>query len=85
MYFEAVFQPSDRTEYNSNAANFVGRKIAVQEGWILEEGPHKGQNCFYMPNSTIGSIPESDLHDLKNIPYVQWKQIYNMLGLNRQE
>ena len=47
MYFEAVFQPSNDTEYNSDAAGFVGKKVATREGWILEEGPHKGQQCFY--------------------------------------
>ena len=84
MYFEAVFQPSDDTDYNSDFADFVGRKVAIREGWVLEEGPHKGQQCFYMPNSTVGCIPASDLQGLKNIPYVQWKEIYNQSGLNAQ-
>ena len=82
MYFEAVFQPANSTDYNSNIDDFVGRKVAIQEGWILEEGPHKGQQCFYMPNSTVGCIPSSDLQELKNIPYVQWKEIHNQTGLN---
>jgi hypothetical protein len=34
-----------------------------------------------MPNSTVGSIPASDLKDLRNIPYVQWKTIYDRIGL----
>ena len=54
MYFEAVFQPSNDTEYNSDAADFVGKKVAIHEGWTLEDGPHKGQQCFYIPNSTVG-------------------------------
>ena len=29
MYFEAVFQPSNGTEYNSDAAGFVVKKVAV--------------------------------------------------------
>jgi len=82
MYYEAVFQPSNGTEYNSTAAGFVGKKVAVQEGWILQEGPHKGQQCFYIPNSTVGCIPVSDLQELKCIPFVQWKAIYNQAGLN---
>jgi hypothetical protein len=82
MYFEAVFQPSNGTEYNSTAADFVGKKVAVQEGWILKEGPHKGQQCYYIPNSTVGCIPMSDLKELKSIPFVQWKVIYNQAGLN---
>ena len=81
MYFEAIFNPSTPNDYNPDAINFVGKKIAVQDGWIIKEGPHKGQHCFYLPNSTVGSIPASDLKDLKNIPYVQWKTIYDRIGL----
>ena len=84
MYFEAVFQPSNNTDYNSSAADFVGKKVAIHEGWTLEDGPHKGQQCFYIPNSTVGCIPESDLQQLKSIPFVQWKEIYNQAGLNTQ-
>lgn len=84
MYFEAVFQPSNDTEYNSDATDFVGKKVAVHEGWTLEEGPHKGQQCFYIPNSTVGCIPASDLQHLKSISFVQWKEIYNQAGLNTQ-
>ncbi len=81
MYFEAVFQPSSNNEYDSSAAEFVGKKVAIQEGWILEEGPHKGQQCFYMPNSTVGCIPASDLQQIKSVPYVQWLQTHDMSGL----
>jgi hypothetical protein len=81
MYFEAVFQPSNNSEYNSSAAEFVGKKVAIQEGWILEEGPHKGQQCFYMPNSTVGCIPESDLQQIKSVPYTHWRQIHETIGL----
>ena len=84
MYFEAVFQPSNGTEYNSSAADFVGKKVAIHEGWTLEDGPHKGQQCFYIPNSTVGCIPESDLQQLRSIPFVQWKEVYNQAGLNTQ-
>jgi hypothetical protein len=62
----------------------VGKKVAIHEGWTLEEGPHKGQQCFYIPNSTVGCIPASDLQQLKSIPFVQWKEIYNQAGLNTQ-
>ena len=81
MYFEAIFNPSKKTEYNSDAESFVGKKLALQDGWIIEDGPHKGQHCFYLPNSTVGTIPESDLKDLKNIPYVRWKRLYDRIGL----
>ena len=76
MYFEAIFNPANQTEYNTEAKGFVGKKLAIQEGWILDEGPHKGQQFFYAPNTTIGKIPQSDLKDLKSIPFVQWKQLY---------
>jgi hypothetical protein len=84
MYFEAVFQPSNGTEYNSDAAGFVGKKVHINEVWTLEEGPHKGQQCFYIPNSTVGCIPASDLQQLKKIPFVQWREIYIQTGLNTQ-
>jgi len=80
MHFEAVFQPADKTAYNSDAINFVGQKIAIQAGWIIDEGPHKGQQCFYVPNSTLGKIPQSDLKELKDIPFVQWKDLHHYLG-----
>jgi len=82
MYFEAVFQPLNDSDYNSDAAGFMGKKVPVQEGWILEKGPHKGQQCFYMPNSTIGCIPECDLKQIKSVPYVQWKTVFNQIGLD---
>ena len=82
MYYEGIFSPSKTDDYNSAAKNFVGKKIAVQDGWIIKEGPHKGQHCFYLPNSTVGSIPQSDLIDLKNIPYVQWKLLHDSIDLD---
>jgi hypothetical protein len=82
MYFEAIFNPSQTAEYNATAKGFIGKKIAVQEGWIIKEGPHRGQQCFYLPNSKVGEIPASDLKDLKNIPYVRWKALYDRIGLD---
>jgi hypothetical protein len=61
MFYEAIFQPSGEMEYNADAKNLEGKTIAVQEGWIIEDGPFKGQNCFYIPSSTVGWIPKSDL------------------------
>ena len=48
MYYEGVFNPSKTDDYSPAAANFVGKKIAVQDGWIIKEGPLKGQHCFYL-------------------------------------
>jgi hypothetical protein len=84
MYFEAIFNPANQTEYNTEAKGFVGKKLPIQEGWILDEGPHKGQQCFYAPNTTIGKIPQSDLKDLKSIPFAQWKQLYSTLKSENQ-
>jgi len=78
MYFEAIFQPSNLTNYASDSIQkIVGKKIALQDGWVLEEGPHKGQQGYYLPNSTVGLIPASDLKEIKVIPYAQWKDIFN--------
>lgn len=82
MYFEGVFKPTKTDNYNPSAINFVGKKIAVQDGWIIKDGPCKGQHCFYLPNSTIGTIPQSDLIELKNIPYVQWKSLHDSIELD---
>jgi hypothetical protein len=79
MYFEAIFSPVDQKQYKSEVKNFVGKKLAVKEGWIIEEGPHKGQQCYYAPNTTIGQIPQSDLQELKSVPYARWNQLYSIL------
>ena len=80
MYYEAVFKPSENMEYSQDAKGLDGRRIAVQEGWLIEEGPYKGQNCYYIPNSTVGWIPKNDLKDLKPISFAKWKAIYASLG-----
>ena len=78
MYFEAIFQPSSLTNYDSDSVQkIVGKKIALQDGWVLEEGPHKGQQGYYLPNSTVGLIPASDLKEIRVIPYSQWKDIFD--------
>ena len=79
MHYEAIFTPADQAEYNSEAADFVGKKLPVQMGWIIEEGPHEGQQCFYAPNTKIGRIPVSDLQELKSIPYARWQQLYSSI------
>ena len=82
MYYEAIFQPSEKMDYNAEAKKLEGKKIAVQDGWIMENGPFRGQNCFYIPNSTVGLIPISDLKELKPISFARWKEIQISLGLN---
>lgn len=80
MFYEAVFQPSPKMNYNSNAKRLEGKKIALQDGWVVKDGPFKGQNCFYIPNSTVGWIPQCDLIGLKPIPMVRCKEILKNLG-----
>ncbi len=65
MFYEAIFQPSKRMNYTTEAKKLAGKKIAVQDGWIVEDGPFKGQHCFYIPKSTVGWIPQCDLIGLK--------------------
>jgi hypothetical protein len=84
MHFEGVFNPANKTEYNSEAKHFVGKKLPIQEGWIIEDGPHKGQQCYYAPNTRIGKIPQSDLKDLKPIPFVRWEQLYTSIELENE-
>lgn len=80
MYFEAIFSPADQAEYNSEAADFVGKKLPIQEGWIIDDGPYKGQQCYYAPNTKIiGRIPVSDLQEVKSIPYARWQQLYSSI------
>ena len=79
MYYEAVFSPADQAAYNSEAAGFVGKKLPIQEGWIIDDGPYKGQQCYYAPNTKIGRIPVSDLQELKSIPYARWQQLYSSI------
>ena len=50
MFYEAIFQPSEKMNYNTDAKRLAGKKIAVQDGWIVEDGPFKGQNCFLYIN-----------------------------------
>ena len=80
MFYEAIFQPSEKMNYSTDAKKLAGKKIAVQDGWIVEDGPFKGQNCFYIPNSTVGWIPQCDLIGLKSTPFTHWKDIVKNLG-----
>ncbi len=80
MYFEAVFNPSSSQTYSTDAQNLSGKKIAIQAGWVIKEGQFKGQECYYIPNSTIGLIPVCDLEELKPLPFVKWRELLSQLG-----
>ena len=81
MFYEAIFHPSEKMDYNTDAKKIAGKKIAVIDGWIVKDGPFKGQNCFYIPNSEVGWIPICDLKELKPISLTKWKEIHKSLGL----
>ncbi len=81
MFFEATFQPSEKMNYTTDAKKLAGKRIAVQYGWIVEEGPFKGEHCYYIPKSTLGWIPQCDLVGLKPISLARWKEIDKSLGL----
>jgi len=80
MYFEAVFNPSEHLQYSNDAKSLAGKKIAVQSGWMIKEGQFKGQECYYIPNSTVGLIPICDLKEIKPVPYVRWRDLLAQLG-----
>lgn len=82
MHFEAIFKPKDSTEYTPLADQLIGKKIAILNGWQIEDGPHKGQYSYYMPNSTLGMIPQSDLSEIKSVPYVQWRILHDQTIAN---
>ena len=80
MFYEAIFEPSQSMNYNSEAKKLAGKRIAVQDGWVVEEGPFKGKNCFYIPNSNIGWIPIDDLKEIKPVSFARWKEVHHSLG-----
>ena len=80
MFFEAIFEPSEKRGYNADAMGLAGKIIAVEDGWVIDEGECKGQQCFYIPNSTVGLIPSSDLKEIKPVPFVRWKEIHERTG-----
>ena len=77
MHFEAIFKPKDSSTYNQVADQLIGKKIAILTGWQIEDGPHKGQFSYYVPSSNLGMIPQSDLAEIKSLPYVQWRTLHN--------
>jgi len=76
MFYEAIYEPSKTAHLNGESKKFIGKRIALQVGWRLKDGPYKGQHCF-IPSSNFGWIPTCDLKDIKNISYGRWKDIHN--------
>ncbi len=80
MFYEAIFEPSENRDYDPAAMDLAGQIIAVEDGRVIDEGDYKGQQCFYIPNSTVGWIPSSDLKNIKPVPFVRWKEIHRSTG-----
>jgi hypothetical protein len=80
MFYEAIFEPSEKIAYNAEAKKLAGKRIAVQGGSVMNYGPFKGQYCYYIPVSTVGLIPMSDLKEFKPTSFIKWKQIHRSLG-----
>jgi hypothetical protein len=81
MFYEAVFEPSPEIDYHEDAKKLAGKMIAVCDGGICSEGALKGTNCFYVPSSSVGFIPITDLKDLKPISQLRWKEIRKTLDV----
>ncbi len=82
MHFEAIFQPKNSNDYSQVADQLIGKRIAILTGWQIEEGPHKGQFSYYVPSSNLGMIPQSDLAEIKSVPYVQWRSLHDRITAN---
>ncbi len=80
MFYEAIFEPAENRDYDPDARDLAGKMIAVEDGRVIDEGDYKGQRCFYIPNSTVGWIPSSDLKNIKPVPFVRWKAIHDSIG-----
>ena len=82
MFYEAIFEPSEESDYSNDAMDLAGKVIAVEDGRIIDEGDCKGQQSFYIPNSTVGLIPSSDLREIKPVPFVRWREIHTSIGFS---
>jgi hypothetical protein len=74
MFFEALFKPSKKKGYTADMQRLIGKRIPLQGGWVADDGPHKGRQCFYVANLNDSLIPADDLKDLENISFAKWKQ-----------
>ena len=76
MFYEAIYEPLRTECFNSKAKKHKGKRLALQDGWRLTDGPYKGQYC-YIPSLNFGWIPACHLKGIKNISYVKWKEIHD--------
>jgi hypothetical protein len=77
MFYEGIFQPSEKMDYNAEAKKVEGKKIVVQDRWILENGPFKGQISLNLNNRSRGSISqEMKKHRKINLHWLQITYFY---------
>ena len=76
MFYEAIYEPSKTERLNGMAKKYIGKRLALQDGWRITDGPYEGQYC-YIPSLNFGWISASDLKGIKNISYVKWKEIHD--------
>ena len=46
MFYEAIFQPSKKMNYTTEAKKLAGKKIAVHDGWLIEDVLSRGKIVF---------------------------------------
>ncbi len=74
MYYEAIYQPRDEDNIKEQAKRYIGKKIALQEGF-QKDTTAKKKNVCYIAVPSFGMIPNYDLKDIKSIPFNDWKII----------
>ena len=63
----AIFRPkcTDDLQYSPE----IGKTYIFQAGWIIDEGPYKGEWAMmpidYIPGQYFGWVPECDLETVK--------------------
>ncbi len=66
MYYEATLKPMGAGALSPELEMFRGEKVILITGWRADMGPHMGQQ-FYITTPYFGSIPESELKDMRQI------------------
>ena len=84
MFYEALFRPKNLKDYVDEAKTLIDKSIPLQGGWVSREEPHLGQQCFYIAESGVGSIPFCDLQDIKSIGVPRWRALRHGLGLDKK-
>jgi len=82
MLYEAVFDPSEQSDYPSHLLKLKGKRLALHGSSVAAQGPFKGEECFYIPNTTIGLIPVRDLKNIRSVPFVEWEKTFKQLELS---